>query len=303
MRYPTVFSLFLGLLFMWIGCGTPASSPSAIRHHAAISTRDSLVRKADIYLPPGYFSQKKQRYPVLYMQDGQNLFYPDSSIMGVSWGADTMLDMLIAEGKIPPCIVVGVWSNYRRILEYMPNKGFDQFPDSTKQRFLRSYKEPEGDWYLEILVEDIKSFVDTEYRTRADAAHTFVGGSNSGAITALYALCEYPEVFGGAACMSTHWPISPRNLFPDAARALVNTMGAILPDPATHKVYFDYGSMGNDAYYEPYQKQMDSLMAAKGYKNPENWETREFPGASGYEIDWGARIQFPLEFLLSDLEE
>ena len=99
--------------------------------------------------------------------------------------------------------------------------------------------------------------------------------------------------------MSTHWPISPRDLFPEAARALVDELGSLLPDPATHKIYFDYGTLGNDQHYEPYQKQMDALMSATGYKQAENWVTRKFPGSSGFATDWGARFQFPLEFLLS----
>ena len=301
MRYLTVFLSFFACIFLLAACGPSTPSPSEIRHHADIPTRDSLQRKADVYLPPGYFTGKKHRYPVIYMQDGQNLFYADSSIMRVSWGADTLLDQLIQGKKIPPCIVVGVYSSYRRILEFMPDKGFDQFPDSTKQRFLRAYKEPEGDWYLNILVKDIKPYIDSVYRTVPDASHTFVGGANSGALTALYALCEYPEVFGGAACLSTHWTISPRNLFPDAARALIDEMGSLLPDPSTHKIYFDFGTKGNDMFYEPYQNQMDGLMAAKGYVQPGNWVTRKFPDDSGYEVDWGARFHIPLEFLLSGL--
>lgn len=301
MRSLTVPLLAFAVFYFFAGCKSTPPSPSEIRHHADIPTRDSLKRKADVYLPPGYFTEKKRRYPVIYMQDGQNLFFADSAVMKVSWGADTLLDQLIDQGKLPPFILVGVYRTYRRILEYLPNKGFDQFPDSTKQRFLRSYKEPEGDWYLEILTKDIKPYIDSMYRTIPDASHTFVGGSNSGALIALYALCEHPDVFGGAACLSTHWTNSPRDLFPDAAHALVAEMGSLLPDPSTHKIYFDYGTEGNDMYYEPYQTQMDTLMAAKGYVQPVNWVTRKFPNDSGYETYWGARFGIPLEFLLSGL--
>lgn len=292
------FSSILAAVFS-AGCGPSELSPSEIRHHAALETRDSLQRKADVYLPPGYHSSPRKRYPVIYMLDGQNLFHADSSMYGLSWEIDSLLDTLVLARETEPVIVVGVWSTQRRILEYMPDKGLAAFPDSAKQRFLQAYKEPESNYFLQILVEDIKPFIDSEYRTMPDAAHTFISGAAQGGLTAFYAISEHPEVFGAAACISTHWPISPRDMFPEAARALVDALGANLPDPATHRIYFDYGTEGYDALYEPYQMQMDAHMKARGYEKGKNWETLKFEGAGGYPPDWRARFHTPLAFLLS----
>jgi predicted esterase len=297
MRYPTL--LILGLIAFWMGCQNAPLSPSEIRHHEDIPTRDSLARKADVYLPPGYHSQEGKKFPVIYMFDGENLFFPDSAKMRLAWQIDTLLDQLITAGEMEPCIVVGVWSTYRRPVEYLPNKGFEHFPDSVRERFMRTYKEPESDHLLEILVNDIKPFIDSEYRTLPDARRTFVGGAASGALVALYAVSEYPGIFGGAACLSTHWPISPRDMFPDAARAMIDIMGKNLPDPANHKIYFDYGTQGYDVFYEPYQTQMDAHMQARGYKRGKNWLTEKFPEHGSTPLDWGRRFPDALRFLLS----
>jgi len=296
MRYP--FLLILGLVALWMGCQDAPLSPSEIRHHAEIATRDSLERKATVYLPPGYNSRSQKKYPVIYMMDGENLFFPDSAKMRLAWQIDTLLDQLIMAGEMKPCIVVGLWSTYRRPIEYLPNKGFEHFPDSVRQRFLSAYKEPESDHLLDILVNDIKPFIDSSYRTYEDAKHTFIGGSASGALVALYAVSEYPAVFGGAACLSTHWPVSPRDLFPEAARALIDAMGENLPDPANHKIYFDYGTQGYDVFYEPYQTQMDAHMEARGYKRGINWVTEKFPEHGSTPLDWGRRFPEALRFLL-----
>jgi hypothetical protein len=301
MRYLTFFT---GLLFAawlgWPGCGPGQLSPPEMHRGVEVSTRDSLPRSIDIYLPAGYHTESKVRYPVVYMMDGQYLFTPDSvQPGGVSWGLDTLLDQWIAAGEVAPCIVVGVHNTYRRIVEYMPDKGFAQWPDSTRQRFTKSYAEPEGDWFLEILVRDVKAHVDSAYRTLPDPGHTFIGGSVSGGVVALYGISEYPDVFSGMICMSGHWAISPGNLFPDAARAMLGEMGGNLPDPSGHKLYFDYGTEGMDAMNGPYQAQMDSLVRASGYQSDLNWMSKPFPGDASTPEDWGARFHIPLKFMLS----
>ena len=91
-----------------------------------------------------------------------------------------------------------------------------------------------SDHYLRFIVEELKPYVDAHYRTLPDQHNTFIMGSSMGGLISLYAMCEYPHVFGGAGCVSTHFPIG-RGI-------ALKYMQDNLPDPKTHKFYFDYGT-------------------------------------------------------------
>lgn len=123
-----------------------------------------------------------------------------------------------------------------------------------------------------------------------------------GGIISLYAICEYPAVFGGAACMSTHWPlglpgITDQDIKYDVPGAYIKYLEHHLPDPSNHRIYFDYGSATLDSLYKPYQLVVDSLMRNKGYTET-NSITREYPGEDHTESAWARRLNVPLEFLL-----
>jgi len=139
-------------------------------------------------------------------------------------------------------------------------------------------------------VEELKPFIDANFRTLPGQGHTFIMGSSMGGLLALYALEQYPELFAGAGCMSTHWPVG--------GDLLVDYLGEHLPDPTTHKLYFDYGTKTMDAEYEPYQQRMDTFLQAAGYQAEKNWITRKFGGAEHSEVAWRARVHIPLLFLL-----
>ena len=118
-----------------------------------------------------------------------------------------------------------------------------------------------------------------------------------GGLISMYALCEYPAVFGGAACLSTHWVgifSTENNHIPAAFMAYLRTH---LPDPATHRLYFDYGTETLDALYEPFQLQADSILREKGY-SAANWQTLKFVGADHSERAWRTRLAIPLTFLM-----
>jgi enterochelin esterase-like enzyme len=118
-----------------------------------------------------------------------------------------------------------------------------------------------------------------------------------GGLISIYAICEYPNVFGGAACISTHWPgifTSDNNPFP---AAFTNYLQKHLPKPNTHKLYFDYGDQTLDAMYPPLQKNVDEVLKAKGF-SAKNWITKYFPGADHSEKSWNKRLDIPLVFLL-----
>jgi pimeloyl-ACP methyl ester carboxylesterase len=227
------------------------------------------------------------------MHDGQNIFDPALAYGGVDWGIDEAMLRLIQERGLPGAIIVGIWnSGEGRWLDYMPQRpvqlpavqaAFDQWGRAAGA-LIRS------DSYLRFLVEELKSFVDATYRTLPDQAHTLVMGSSMGGLISLYALEQYPHIFGGAGCLSTHWPAG--------GDPLVDDLGAHLPAPGSHKLYFDYGTATLDALYEPFQLRMDGYLAAAGYARDVDWMTLRFDGAEHNEAAWRARLDLPLRFLL-----
>jgi predicted alpha/beta superfamily hydrolase len=149
----------------------------------------------------------------------------------------------------------------------------------------------DSDAYLAFIVKELKPFIDAHYRTLPGMKNTSIMGSSMGGLISLYAIVEYPQVFGQAACLSTHWPASDG--------AVIHYVKSRLPDPATHRIYFDYGTRTLDAQYQPYQARMDAAMRARGYVEGSNWITLNFPGAEHSETSWAARVDVPLQFLLA----
>ena len=140
-----------------------------------------------VYLPPGYKMDTKKRYPVLYMQDGQNIFDEQTAAFG-EWGVDKCLDTLIKKG-MEACIVIGIANGPNRMNEYNPYN-------------FKNYGKGTGDQYVDFLVNTLKPFVDKHYRTLSAKEHTLIAGSSMGGLIAYYALLKYPEVFGKAGIFS-----------------------------------------------------------------------------------------------------
>jgi predicted alpha/beta superfamily hydrolase len=161
-----------------------------------------LQRKRRIWvcLPPGYASSKRE-YPVLYMQDGQNLFDTYTSAYG-EWGVDECLDSMITAGW-PACIIVGIeHGNEKRLSEYTPYT-FRLGDDTEAQKI-----EAEGRAYVNFLVETLQPFINKRYRTLASGRNTFIAGSSMGGLIALYAMYWHPDVFGKAGVFSPSFWVS-----------------------------------------------------------------------------------------------
>jgi enterochelin esterase-like enzyme len=262
-------------------------------------------RNVDVWLPEGYSADKK--YAVLYMHDGMALF--DSTIMWnkQEWRVDETLCKLLAEKRIKNCIVVGIWNTgVKRFPEYFPQKAFYSLSQADQGKILAIGKDkgtpiigtgPFSDNYLKFLVTELKPYIDSHFSTLRDQKNTFIAGSSMGGLVSMYAICEYPKVFGGAACLSTHWPGLFTTVDNPIPSAILQYLASHLPSPKNHKFYFDYGSATLDAMYKPYQTQADSLMKAAGYTE-KNWITREYPGADHSEKSWQKRFDVPVLFLL-----
>lgn len=254
------------------------------------------ARNVDVWLPTGY--SPKDHYPVLYLQDGQMLFDSLSTWNHQEWQVDETADRLMRTNKIRKAIIVGIWNNgAKRHAEYFPQKAFNDLPDTARQQLAKLFNGPPlADNYLKFLVTELKPFIDSAFSTAPGRQNTFIGGSSMGGLISLYALCEYPQTFGGAACISTHWPgtFTPNDAIPGA---IVNYLSDHLPAPATHRIYFDHGTVGLDALYPPYQARVDTVMKKKGY-GAKTLASRTFPGADHSERSWSARLDQPLIFLL-----
>ncbi|MCY7346898.1 MAG: hypothetical protein LH614_11840 [Pyrinomonadaceae bacterium] len=256
-------------------------------------TEISRSRNIDVWLPPGYNANTGERCAVLYMHDGQNLFSPADAGSGVEWGIDETLTRLISEQKVRRTIVVGIWNTAYRFTEYAPQKAADLVTRrNIKPSPLVKTPEGESDKYLRFIVSELKPFIDKNYRTKPDANNTFVIGSSMGGLISLYAVSEYPNIFGGAGSLSTQFPLGDG--------IIIGYLKKFLPAPKNHKIYFDFGTEGLDANYEPFQKQADNVMKSKGYKRNKNWLTRKFEGADHSEKSWAQRVAVPLEFLLKN---
>lgn len=262
-------------------------------------------RHIDIWLPDNYAVNKE--YAVLYMHDGQMLFDSTQSWNKQEWGLDETVSQLMAAGEIRNLIVVGIWNTEFRHSEYFPQKPFENLSQEFQDSLLKQGKRDHGaalfktkvcsDNYLKFIVEELKPFIDDKYTTLPDAKNTFIAGSSMGGLISIYALCEYPEVFRGAACLSTHWVGTFDTLNNPIPLKFANYLDDHLPDPQSHTIYFDFGTETLDALYEPYQARIDSIMIKHAF-NTNNWKTLKFQGANHSERAWKKRLDIPLKFLL-----
>ena len=292
--WPAAVPLLVALL------GADASSPAGgghIEHLTDFQSRYVKPRNVDIWLPNGY-PQPGTQYAVLYMQDGQNLFDPTKASYGVAWEVDSTLALLSQRHEVRPCIVVGIWSTDRRFPEYTPTSPYRAM--SAAQRNVMEQARPGaplGDDYLKFVVKELKPYIDRNFKTSRERADTFVAGSSMGGLISLYATLEYPKIFGGAACFSTHWPLSIKQNSSDFTAAMVQYLGKKLPRRHKPRLYFDYGSATLDAWYAPHQQRVDSVLRAHGYDSS-TWLTRSFPGAPHNEAAWKKRVALPMQFML-----
>ena len=250
-------------------------------------------RTVRVWTPSDY--NPGQRYEVIYMHDGQNLFDASITWNHQEWGVDECISALLEAGEIRPCIVVGVDNiSAIRYEEYYPSAICAEIPTGV----LPDGYTPLGDEYLRFLVEEVKPFVDSNYSTLTDAAHTFVAGSSCGGLISSYALCEYPEVFGGAACLSTHCSLMNPHTRVDqkpAAEAYINYLQNKLP--SAHLLYMDRGDCALDSTYAEPQEAINLMIGTLGW-DESHYMYRFFPGHSHSENDWKSRLDVPIRFLL-----
>lgn len=270
-----------------------------------------IPREVQVWLPPGY-EESGKAYPVLYMHDGQNLFERGFSYTGDEWEVDETMTRLIRGGTIRPAIIVATHNTGpTRWVEYAPQKVVELWPEERLAELQAELDDLlgdrvgeasglTGDAYLKFLVEELKPRIDEEYRTLTGREDTFVAGSSMGGLISLYALAEYPDVFGGAACISIHWPIGDpgHELAMSSVTAMQTYLAGSRLDPSRQKIWFDRGTETLDAHYGPYAHQMAGWFAARFPSAGEKVTFRTYPGTEHNEKAWAARLRDPLTFLL-----
>lgn len=278
-------------------------SSGSIETIEAFQSKYVDARQVDVWLPNGY--SKKKKYPVLYLHDGKMLFDAEITWNRKSWEVDEVAGKLMQENKIKNCIIVGIHNNgdYRHS-EYFPEKVIQNIPEAARKIIVEESlkNKPQADNYLRFIVSELKPFIDKKYATLKNQQNTFMCGASMGGLISLYAICEYPDVFGAVACISTHSPMISKidfryDIDKDIASKFRDYLKLNLPNPKNHKIYMDYGDKSIDAYYQPFQEKIDVILKEKGYTN-KNWVTKFFPGESHSETSWNKRLDIPLTFLL-----
>lgn len=222
-----------------------------------------------IWLPPDYDSTNHKRYPVLYMHDGQNVFNPATSTLGIDWRIDEIADSLISLGEIPSLIVVGIYNSGRRFYEYSNTN--------------------EGEKYMRFIVNELKPFIDKNFNTLSDRDNTFVGGSSMGGLISFMLGWEYPEIFSRMLCISPAFKI--RNV--DYVSVVKKYSGQKKP----LKIYIDNGGVGLEAELQSGIDEMLKVLSDKGYKLNEDIVWIKDEEAEHNEIAWSKRAPKFLKFL------
>lgn len=288
-------------LISFVGLSQEIPNPSCgqIVHLEKFASKYVTSRNVDIWLPPSY--DGSQTYDVLYMHDGQMLFDSTMTWNKQSWKIDENLCLMQYN-----VIVVGIWNaGSERHMDYFPQKPFENLSVQEQELISSQLSDagrskgkfnPNSDNYLKFIVKELKPYIDSTFIVAKKPESTFIAGSSMGGLISLYAISEYPEVFGGAACLSTHWPgtftVDNNQFFEGMKNYLLKN----LPSPKNHKIYFDHGDQTLDSLYPPLQKKIDKIMRRRHYKKGKSWLTQFFPGDDHSERSWAKRLYVPFNY-------
>ncbi len=268
---------YTGTVVGWRDGSTRPRAPSTATASVSILSPDFAMpqlgrtRRVWLYLPPGY-DTSQQRYPVLYLHDGQNVFDAATSFAG-EWGVDETLDSLHALGDEGVIVVAVDNGQQQRFDEYSPWRN-------------QKYGGGEGDAYVDFLARTLKPYIDQRYRTLPDRLHTGVAGSSMGGLISLYAALKYPDVFGRVAVFSPAFWVAP-SIYAVARRAH--------PRPGT-RIYMVTGAQEGDTpevYVRDHQRMLDTLAAA-GFTI--GGDVRGAVRSDGKHAEWFWRREFPAAY-------
>ncbi|MFY9558747.1 MAG: alpha/beta hydrolase-fold protein [Terriglobales bacterium] len=264
------------------GTDTPVAS-GKLRLHELRSRIFRNTRMLRVWLPPDYDATDATRYPVLYLNDGQNLFDPATAFGGVHWRAGETAERLIAEGKIPPLIIVGIDNTGKnRLWEYIPYRSFE----------LRLFG-PQGKHYPEFLLREVMPLIEKHYRVAKGPEHTGLGGSSLGGLITLYTQLAAPGVFGRLLIESPSLSVGNRKILEECRNFR----------DWPYRIYLGIGTRetGNPTKDERAVndvRELERILRAAGLGEARLKVWIE-EGAQHNEAAWGARFAVALEFLYS----
>ena len=248
--------------------GPPISGPRLVHVPSFASSFLTPRRDLWVYLPPGYDSSPERRYPVLYMHDGQNLFDGSLAAFGVAWEVDEAADAGILAGQIEPLIIVGIESTSDRMSEYTP------VVDSE-------YGGGNASNYGRFLVEELKPYIDAQYRTRTGPDDTGLAGSSLGGLVSLYLGLEHPDVFRrlGVVSPSVWW----------ADKDIIDRVTAIEAKLPLF-VWLDIGTAEGSGTAVGNTRELRDALVDEGWGLEVDLIYREYNGAQHNEASWAERF-------------
>jgi len=251
------------------------------RHRAFPSKVLGNRRDVLVYLPPGYSRFSRNRYPVLYLHDGQNVFDAATSFAGVEWGVDETAQRLIKQQQIEPVIIVAVANvGDERIHEYAPTPGVIDDKDKRKKRSRGLVP-----IYGKFLIEELKPFIDRKYRTKPEGEFTGLGGSSLGGLATLAMGIFFSEIFTRLIVMSP-------SIWWDEF-AILRLVGIIDKKPPL-KIWLDTGTA------EPgweHARDLRDCLVHQGWRPGVDLQYFEDEGGGHNESAWAARVGPALRFL------
>lgn len=251
------------------------SEPNLRKHQSFRSRFLRNQRDLIVYLPPGYDEQPDRRFPVLYLHDGQNLFDGATSfIPGMDWHVGQTADQCIYEGRVEPLIIVGMYNTKARIREYTPT----QVPKLGGGR---------ADRYAKFLIEEVKPFIEREYRALPGRENIGIGGSSLGGLVSLYLGLKLPNIFGKIAALSPSvwWNQRVMLRFAEAAE--------VYPHP---RIWLDIGTREGPRIVQDVEQFRDVLLQ-KGWRLEQDLHYERIEGAEHNEAAWAQRVGPFLQFL------
>lgn len=252
------------------------SPPRLIKHERFRSRCLRNQRDLIVYLPPGYDSQPQRSFPVLYLHDGQNLFDGATSfIPGMDWHVGQTADQGILEGRVEPLVIVGIYNaGKQRLGEYTPTRA----PKLGGGRANR---------YAKFLLDEVRPFVQSNYRVKQDVENTGIGGSSLGGLVSLYVGLSHPNLFGKIAALSPSVWWNERVILRFAAAAPVQPLPGI---------WLDIGTREGPRIVEDVERFRDILIR-KGWLLGWNLHYERVEGAEHNEAAWAQRVGPFLQFL------
>lgn len=287
--------LALALLALMLAPALRAQDHGRLLQYERVAAAGLPDQRLTIWLPPGYDAGAR-RYPVLYMHDGHNLFDRRLSNFDKIWAADQAMLQVSASGAVEPHIIIGIWApGADRFRQYLPRDIQDAASPGLRAKMDAAAGGPIlSDAYLAWIAGPLKSWVDASFRTRTGRDHTAIMGSSMGGLMSCYAFLGRPDIFGRAACISSHWPaIDPRALErgdPELIRLWDRWFAEKLGPPDGRRLWLDHGTATLDAFYAPYQQAIDARIATSGWQKGKDWESRVYEGAEHEENAWAARL-------------